>query len=185
MRPRQQREFFGDEDGDELQLVFSFTVNQAMYLAFAREDAASAARVRSRRCRAIPEDCQWANFVRNHDELTLDKLSEEERQEVFAAFGPEKELQLYGRGLRRRLPTMFGGDERRIRLVVLARVLATGHAGPLLRRGDRDGREPRDRRALQRARADAVVRRAAGRLHYRGRAGAGRSSRRARSVTAS
>ena len=64
----------------------------------------------------IPEDCQWANFVRNHDELTLDKLSEEERQEVFAAFGPEKELQLYGRGIRKRLPTMLGGDERRIRL---------------------------------------------------------------------
>ena len=66
---------------------------------------------------AIPEDCQWANFVRNHDELTLDKLSDDERQEVFAAFGPEEELQLYGRGLRRRLPTMLGGDQRRIRMV--------------------------------------------------------------------
>ena len=65
----------------------------------------------------IPEDCQWANFVRNHDELTLDKLSEEERQEVFAAFGPDPELQLYGRGLRRRLPTMLDGDQRRIRMV--------------------------------------------------------------------
>src|SRR4029078_13284973 len=65
----------------------------------------------------IPEDCQWANFVRNHDELTLDKLSEEERQEVFAACGHEESLQLYGRGLRRRLPTMVGGDERRIRML--------------------------------------------------------------------
>ena len=54
--------------------------------------------------------------MRNHDELTLDKLSEEERQEVFDAFGPEKEVQLYGRGIRKRLPTMLGGDERRIRL---------------------------------------------------------------------
>ena len=71
---------------------------------------------RSRRFPPIPEDCQWANFVRNHDELTLDKLSEDEREEVFAAFGPEEELQLYGRGLRRRLPTMLDGDERRIRL---------------------------------------------------------------------
>jgi trehalose synthase len=114
--PDQQREFFGDEDGDELQLVFSFTVNQAMYLALARQEAAPLARALEG-LPPIPEDCQWANFVRNHDELTLDKLSEEERQEVFAAFGPEEELQLYGRGLRRRLPTMLRGDQRRIRMV--------------------------------------------------------------------
>jgi glycosidase len=54
--------------------------------------------------------------VRNHDELTLDKLSDEERQEVFAAFGPEPEMQIYGRGLRRRLPPMLDGDPRRIRM---------------------------------------------------------------------
>jgi glycosidase len=90
-------------------------VNQAMFLALAREDAYPLARA-LRALPPIPDDCQWANFVRNHDELTLDKLSEEERQEVFAAFGPEKELQLYGRGIRRRLPTMLGGDGRRIRL---------------------------------------------------------------------
>ena len=55
--------------------------------------------------------------MRNHDELTLDKLSEEERQEVFARFGPDPDMQLYGRGLRRRLPTMLGGDPRAIRMV--------------------------------------------------------------------
>jgi len=115
LAPKKQRKFFGDEDGDELQLVFSFTVNQAMFLAFAREDATPLARALEA-LPPIPEDCQWANFVRNHDELTLDKLSEEERQEVFDAFGPDKKLQLYGRGIRRRLPTMLGGDERRIRL---------------------------------------------------------------------
>jgi trehalose synthase len=115
LAPPEQREFFGDEDGDELQVVLSFTVNQAMFLALAREDATPLARALEA-LPPIPEDCQWANFVRNHDELTLDKLSEEERQEVFAAFGREKELQLYGRGLRRRLPTMVDGDERRIRL---------------------------------------------------------------------
>jgi len=114
--PPEQREFFGDEDGDELQVVLSFTVNQAMYLSLAREDA-TPLRQALDALPAIPEDCQWANFVRNHDELTLDKLSEEERQEVFASFGPEAELQLYGRGLRRRLPTMVGGDERRIRMM--------------------------------------------------------------------
>jgi trehalose synthase len=115
LAPEEQRKFFGDEDGDELQLVFSFTVNQAMYLAFAREDAYPLTRALEA-LPPIPEDCQWANFVRNHDELTLDKLSEEERQEVFEAFGPEKEVQMYGRGIRKRLPTMLGGDERRIRL---------------------------------------------------------------------
>jgi trehalose synthase len=113
--PDQQRQFFGDEDGDELQLIFSFTVNQAMYLALAREEAAPLARALDA-LPPIPEDCQWANFVRNHDELTLDKLTEDERREVFAAFGPDEELQLYGRGLRRRLPTMLEGNQRRIRM---------------------------------------------------------------------
>ena len=55
--------------------------------------------------------------MRNHDELTLDKLSEDERAEVFARFGADPSLQLYGRGLRRRLPTMLDGDERAIRMV--------------------------------------------------------------------
>ena len=55
--------------------------------------------------------------MRNHDELTLDKLSEDERAEVFARFGADESLQLYGRGLRRRLPTMLDGDERAIRMV--------------------------------------------------------------------
>jgi trehalose synthase len=114
--PSELRTFFGDEDGDELQMAFSFTVNQAMYLALARGEAAPLASA-LRGLPDIPEDCQWANFVRNHDELTLDKLSEEERAEVFATFGPDEAHQLYGRGLRRRLPPMLDGDERRIRMV--------------------------------------------------------------------
>jgi trehalose synthase len=113
--PPQQREFFGDEDGDELHMVLSFTINQAMYLAFARGEAAPLEGA-LRALPQIPEDAQWANFVRNHDELTLDKLTDEERAEVFAAFGPEERHQLYGRGLRRRLPSMVGGDQDRIRL---------------------------------------------------------------------
>jgi trehalose synthase len=115
LAPEQQREFFGERGGDELDMLFSFTVNQAMYLALARSDARPLAAALEA-LPPIPPDCQWANFVRNHDELTLDKLSDEERQEVFAAFGPEPEMQLYGRGLRRRLPGMVGGDPRRMRL---------------------------------------------------------------------
>ena len=114
--PDQQRAFFGDEDGDELHMVLSFTINQAMYLALARGDA-TPLRSALEALPAIPSDSQWANFVRNHDELTLDKLSDDERAEVFAAFGPDPAVQLYDRGLRKRLPTMVGGDERRIRLM--------------------------------------------------------------------
>jgi trehalose synthase len=112
--PPQVREFFGDED--ELHMAFDFSLNQAMYLALARSDAAPlAAALRARP--EIPEDCQWATFARNHDELTLDKLSEREREEVFAAFGPDPGMQLFGRGLRRRVPTMLDGDQDRIRMV--------------------------------------------------------------------
>jgi trehalose synthase len=110
--PDQLGAFF---DG-QLDMLFAFTVNQALYLSLAREDAAPLAGA-LRGLPPIPPDCQWAHFVRNHDELTLDKLSDAERDEVFAAFGPEEELQLYGRGLRRRLPAMLGGDQRRMRLV--------------------------------------------------------------------
>jgi len=112
--PDDQRSFFGD--GDELDMVFNFTVNQAMYLALARGEAAPLEGA-LRRLPAIPEDCQWGNFVRNHDELSLDKLTEAERDEVFAAFGPDPGMQLYGRGIRRRLPSMLAGDQRRIRMV--------------------------------------------------------------------
>jgi maltose alpha-D-glucosyltransferase/alpha-amylase len=115
LKPADQRAFFGDEDGDELHMVLSFTINQAMYLAFAREQAEPLIRALEA-LPPIPPDCQWANFVRNHDELTLDKLSEAEREEVFAAFGPEPDHQLFGRGLRRRLPSMLDGDQDRIRL---------------------------------------------------------------------
>ncbi|HEX2023799.1 MAG TPA: alpha-amylase family protein [Acidimicrobiales bacterium] len=113
--PKQQREFFGDEDGDELHLVFNFSLMQRIYLAFARQEAAVVEEALAA-LPPVPFDCQWATFLRNHDELTLDQLSEPERQEVFDAFGPDPDMQVYGRGLRRRLPPMFGGDERRVRM---------------------------------------------------------------------
>jgi trehalose synthase len=112
----QQKQFFGGADGDGLNMQFDFTGMQRLYLSLAREDAGPlAAALRERP--DLDVTSQWANFVRNHDELTLDKLSTAERQEVFAAFGPDPDMQLYDRGLRRRLPTMLGGDQRRIRLV--------------------------------------------------------------------
>jgi trehalose synthase len=114
--PKPLREFFGKGNGDELQMLFDFPLMQQMYLALARQDARPIRRALQRRPQ-IPDEAQWAIFARNHDELTLDQLSDKERNEVFAAFGPEKDMQLFGRGLRRRLPPMLDGDEGRLRLV--------------------------------------------------------------------
>ena len=91
------REFFGKGNGDELQMLFDFPLMQAMYLGLARHDAKPLRRALQRRPQ-IPDEAQWAIFVRNHDELTLDQLSDKERQEVFAAFGPDEDMQLFGRG---------------------------------------------------------------------------------------
>ena len=110
------RRFFGNEAGDELHMCLNFNLNQAMALALVREDAG----VLIHSLRAMPSlaaDDGWATFVRNHDEWSLDKLTEAERQEVFRAFGPKPEMQLFGRGLRRRLPTMLNGDLARLRMV--------------------------------------------------------------------
>ncbi|MCC8246007.1 alpha-amylase family protein [Saccharothrix luteola] len=110
--------FFGGADGvgDELHMCFDFVGMQQMYLSLARGDASPLTHALKERPEP-PRDCHWATFVRNHDELTLDKLTEPERQEVFAAFGPEEDMQLYGRGLRRRLPSMLEGDLGRIKMV--------------------------------------------------------------------
>src|SRR4051795_7243513 len=113
---KDQKTFFGGTDGDELTMQFDFIGMQNLYLSLARQDARPLATALRQRP-AIDTGSQWATFVRNHDELTLDKLSDRERDEVFAAFGPDAEMQLYGRGLRRRLPTMLDGDPRRIKMV--------------------------------------------------------------------
>lgn len=110
------RQFFGDEDGDELTMCFDFIGMQKLYLSLARSEPAELIKALRERPDP-PEEAQWGTFVRNHDELTLDKLTDEERQEVFTAFGPDEDMQLYGRGLRRRLPPMLGNDLNRIKLV--------------------------------------------------------------------
>ena len=110
-----QLKFFGGSDGDELSLQFDFIGMQAIYLTMARGDARPLAKALVARPNIDPAS-QWANFLRNHDELTLDKLTEEEQQEVFDAFGPDPDMQLFDRGLRRRLPPMLGGDQRRIKM---------------------------------------------------------------------
>lgn len=112
---KDQKKFFGGPDGDGLNMQFDFIGMQQIYLSMARGDARPIAKALRQRPTLDPTS-QWANFIRNHDELTLDKLSDTERQEVFDAFGPDPDMQLYGRGLRRRLPAMLGGDERRMKM---------------------------------------------------------------------
>ncbi len=112
----EQFHFFGGERGGELDLQFDFVGMQALYLSLARSDPSPLVDALMSRPE-IPPETTWANFVRNHDELTLDKLTDAEREEVFAAFGPEEHQQVYGRGITRRLPPMLGGDPRRVRMV--------------------------------------------------------------------
>ncbi|MCW4384872.1 alpha-amylase family protein [Salinibacterium sp. SYSU T00001] len=112
---KEQVQFFGGDDGDELAMQFDFEAMQRCYLSFARGDARPLASTLAKRP-ALARRSQWANFLRNHDELTLDKLSDSEREEVFAAFGPEERMRAFGRGITRRLPPMLEGDPRRIRM---------------------------------------------------------------------
>jgi trehalose synthase len=106
--------YFGDE-GDLLNMQFGFLINQHIWLALARQEA-EPLEIVIRELPEVPPDNAWAMFLRNHDELTLDKLTAPQREAVFAAFGPKEDMQLYGHGLRRRLAPMLDGDPYRLRL---------------------------------------------------------------------
>ena len=112
--PQQLAQYFGDH-GDLLHMEFAFLLNQSLWLALARGEAEPLEAI-IRTLPAVPADCGWATFLRNHDELTLDKLSLTQREEVFAAFAPEADMQLYGHGIRRRAASMLGGDGDRLRM---------------------------------------------------------------------
>ena len=118
-RPKTPKYFGGFEfDTDErLQMLFDFPLNQAIWLAMARGEAAPILKALDSRPRPAPVMSNWANFIRNHDELSLDKLTPSEREEVFACFGPDKNMQIYERGLRRRLAPMIGPDDGRLALM--------------------------------------------------------------------
>ncbi len=113
---RQQLDYFGGADGSELTMQFDFIGMQAIYLSLARRNPAPLIRSLTQRPAIAPES-QWANFVRNHDELTLDKLTEKQRNEVFEAFAPDETQRVYGRGITRRVPPMLEGDPRRVRML--------------------------------------------------------------------
>jgi maltose alpha-D-glucosyltransferase/alpha-amylase len=81
-----------------------------------------------------PATAQWGQFLRNHDELDLGRLSKKQRETVFAAFGPDEDMQLYQRGIRRRLAPMLRGDRRRLELAYSLMMTLPGT--PVIRYGD-------------------------------------------------
>jgi maltose alpha-D-glucosyltransferase/alpha-amylase len=134
--PEEQRRFFGDEGGDEMHMLFNFILNQHVVLALVRQDPAPIVAA-LRELPPVPEANQWANFIKNHDELTLDKLTDAEREEVFAALAPDPDMRSFGRGIRRRVPTMLDGDRDRIEL--LYSLLFTLPGSPVLLYGEEIG----------------------------------------------
>ena len=114
--PTEQRRFFGDEGGDEMHLLFNFVLNQQLFLALVRQDPAPIVAALGE-LPPVPAANQWANFIKNHDELTLDKLTDAEREEVFAALAPDPDMRSFGRGIRRRVPSMLDGERDRMELL--------------------------------------------------------------------
>ena len=133
--PDTDLKYFGD-DGDRLHMMFNFQVNQNLFYALAAADTQPLIAALEA-TRGKPATAQWGNFLRNHDELDLGRLSKEQRQAVFAEFGPEPDMQLYGRGIRRRLAPMLNGDRPRLELAYS--LLMTLPGTPLIRYGDEIG----------------------------------------------
>ena len=149
--------YFGDEDGDALQHAVRLHAQPAAVAVAGARGGRAAGVDASAACPRCPPDNAWTMFLRNHDELSLDKLTGPQREEVFAAFGPDP-----GHAALRPRPAPAHGDDARRRRPAAAHGLepdavAARHAGDLHGRRDRDGREPRHPRPHERARADAVV----------------------------
>jgi maltose alpha-D-glucosyltransferase/alpha-amylase len=119
-----------------MHMLFNFTANQQLWLALARQDGRPLVRALEQTA-GIPASDQWANFLRNHDEIDLGRLADDERADVFKAFGREPRMQLYGRGIRRRLAPMLESDRARIELAFS--LLLTMPGTPVLYYGDEIG----------------------------------------------
>jgi maltose alpha-D-glucosyltransferase / alpha-amylase len=133
--PDESMKYFG-ERGDNLQLMLNFPVNQRLFYAMATGDLEPL-------CQALqdtkprPYAAQWVQFLRSHDECDLGRLTKDERQQVFEAFGPQPNMQLYDRGIRRRLTPMLGNDRRRLELAFSLLLSLPGT--PMLQYGDEIG----------------------------------------------
>jgi maltose alpha-D-glucosyltransferase/alpha-amylase len=133
--PDSDMEYFG-RDGDRMHMMFNFQVNQNLFYALAASDSRPLAKALEA-TKPRPATAQWGLFLRNHDELDLGRLTPVQAKAVFKAFGPEPRMQLYGRGIRRRLAPMLEGDRRRIELAYS--LMFTLPGTPVIRYGDELG----------------------------------------------
>jgi maltose alpha-D-glucosyltransferase/alpha-amylase len=133
--PKTDMEYFG-KDGDRMHMMFNFHVNQHLFYAMAAADARPLAKALVE-TKPRPATAQWGHFLRNHDELDLGRLTKEQRELVFETFAPDESMQLYDRGIRRRLAPMLGGDRRRLELAYS--LLCTMPGTPVIRYGDEIG----------------------------------------------
>ncbi|MCU1291176.1 MAG: Trehalose synthase [Bryobacterales bacterium] len=133
--PNTDMKYFG-ATGECMQMMFNFHVNQNLFYALATSDSRPLIKA-LKSTKPRPATAQWGQFLRNHDELDLGRLTDEQRQAVFAAFAPDENMRLYGRGIRRRLAPMLQGDRRRIELAYSLMMTLPGT--PVIRYGDEIG----------------------------------------------
>ena len=125
-----------DGPNDRSHMMFAFGLNAKVWLALARQDAEALVEALGALPR-LPAMAQWATFLRNHDELDLSRLTDEQRADVMRAFAPKADMRIYGRGIRRRLAPMLRGDRRRIELAYALQFALPGT--PVLRYGEEIG----------------------------------------------
>ncbi len=133
--PKETKPYFG-ADGKAMQMMFNFYVNQHLFYALATGDVKPLKQALDATGN-IPKSAEWAQFLRNHDELDLGRLSRRQRNQVFEKFGPEKMMQLYERGIRRRLAPMMNNDRKLIELAYS--ILFSLPSTPVIRYGDEIG----------------------------------------------
>ncbi len=131
--PDDVRQYFGN--GDEFQMGFHFPLMPRIYMAI-RKGEVNAIRDILERTPEIPGGCQWCTFLRNHDELTLEMVTEEERQWMWREYAPDPRMRL-NLGIRRRLAPLLDNDRRRIELA--NSLLFTLPGSPILYYGDEIG----------------------------------------------
>jgi len=131
--PEDVRPYFGDDD--EFQMGFNFPAMPRIFKSI-REGRADSLIDILKRTPAIPPNCQWCTFLRNHDELTLEMVSEEDRQWMWREYAPSPRMRL-NLGIRRRLAPLLDNDPRKI---LLANSLLYSLPGsPILYYGDEIG----------------------------------------------
>lgn len=133
--PQNDDHYFGKE-GEGINMMFNFYANQYLFYALATADV-KPFQDALKQTHDIPPISQWAFFLRNHDELDLGRLTEKQRDKVFHEFGPDTTMQLYDRGIRRRLGPMLKNDRKRLELAYS--LLFSLPGTPVMRYGDEIG----------------------------------------------